>query len=174
MKLANAAARCGRIVKNFLALARQRPPERAQVQLNQIVQEAVELVAYPLRVDSVDVRLDLVDHLPPVWVDPHQLHQVVVNLLSNAHQAMRQTPPPRQVTLTTQHDPARGSVSLNIGDSAPGVPPELQAKIFEPFFTTKRSEEHTSELQSPCNLVCRLLLEKKKKRLQRVLIRPTK
>jgi len=142
-KLANAAARCGRIVKNFLALARQRPPERAQVQLNQIVQEAVELVAYPLRVDSVDVRLDLVDHLPPVWVDPHQLHQVVVNLLSNAHQAMRQTPPPRQVTLTTQHDPARGSVSLNIGDSGPGIPPELQAKIFEPFFTTKPPGEGT-------------------------------
>ncbi len=113
------------------------------MQLNQVVQEAVELLAYPLRVDSVDVRLDLVDHLPPAWVDPHQIHQVVVNLLSNAHQAMSQTPPPRQVTLTTRHDPARGSVSLHIGDSGPGIPPELQAKIFEPFFTTKPPGEGT-------------------------------
>src|SRR2546426_8460534 len=60
-------------------------------------------------------------------------------------------------------------VLLYVADSGPGVPPEDREKIFDPFYTTKepgrgtgRSEEHTSELQSPCNLVCRLLLEKKK------------
>ncbi|PYO03445.1 MAG: hypothetical protein DMD91_01195 [Candidatus Rokuibacteriota bacterium] len=142
-KLADAGERCGRIVKNFLALARQRPPERAEAQLNQIVQEAVELVAYPLRVDTVDVRQELMHPLPPLWADPHQLHQVVVNLLTNAHQAMRQTPPPRQVTLTTRYDPARGRVSLHIADSGPGIPPEIQAQIFEPFFTTKPPGEGT-------------------------------
>jgi signal transduction histidine kinase len=141
-KLGRAAERCGRIVKNFLALARQRPPERAQVQLNLVVQEAVELVAYPLRVDSVDVRLDLADPLPPVWADPHQLQQVVVNLLTNAHHAMRQTRP-RQVIVTTRHEPVRGSVSLRVADSGPGIPPELQARIFEPFFTTKPAGEGT-------------------------------
>lgn len=142
-KIAQAADRCARIVRNFLALARQRPPERARVPLNQVVQEAVELVAYSLRVDDVDVRLNLSDTLPPVWADPHQLHQVVVNLLSNAHQAMRQTPPPRQMTLTTQHDPARGSVSLRVADTGPGIPPDIQARLFEPFLTTKPPGEGT-------------------------------
>ena len=51
-KISNAAERCVRIVKNFLALARRHPAERQKVRLNQIIREAVELLAYPLRVDN--------------------------------------------------------------------------------------------------------------------------
>src|SRR3712207_6994698 len=58
----------------------------------------------------------------------------------------------------------KNQVLVEVRDSGPGVPAELQRRIWEPFFTTKevRSEEHTSELQSRQYLVCRLLLEKKK------------
>ena len=58
--------------------------------VNQVVREVVELVAYPLRVDNVDVHFVLAPDLPVVWGDVHQLHQVVVNLVTNAHQAMRE------------------------------------------------------------------------------------
>src|SRR5256885_6921016 len=77
----------------------------------------------------------------------------------------------------------RREVEVRVIDSGAGIPQDRLGKIFLPFFTTKpkgtglglalvhkivllhnRSEEHTSELQSPCNLVCRLLLEKKKKK----------
>ena len=71
------------------------------------------------------------------WGDPHQLHQVVVNLLTNAHQALRETPPPHQIILTTQYNAARQEVRLEVLDTGPGIPPALQARIFEPFFTTK-------------------------------------
>ncbi len=136
-KVSKAADRCARIVRNFLALARQHPPERSQVQLNEVVKEAMDLVAYPLRVDSVEVNFDLADDLPDIWADAHQLHQVVVNLATNAQHAMREAGPPRQLTLTTGTDAARNRVILAVADSGPGIPFEVQARIFEPFFTTK-------------------------------------
>ena len=58
------ADRCVRIVRNFLALARQQAPERGEVRLNQVVQEAVELLAYELRTDNVEVSLSLAEDLP--------------------------------------------------------------------------------------------------------------
>ncbi len=150
-QIAQAAERCAFIVRNFLALARQRPPERQQVWLNQVVQEAVELLGYQLRVDDVEVSLNLADDLPGLWADPHQLHQVVVNLITNAHQAMRRTPTPRRLTLSTRHDSARRRVSLKVADTGPGIPPEIVTRIFEPFFTTKPPEQGTGLGLSLCH-----------------------
>jgi len=136
-KIAQAAERCVRIVRNFLALARQHPQERQRVALDQVVREAVELLAYSLRIDDVEVTLDLAGDLPPLWADPHQLHQVVVNLVTNAHHAMRETSPPRRLTLSARADSARARVFLHVADTGPGIPPEIEARIFEPFFSTK-------------------------------------
>jgi signal transduction histidine kinase/sensor domain CHASE-containing protein/CheY-like chemotaxis protein len=135
--ISQSAERCVRIVQNFLAFARQAPPQRTEVALNAVVEEAMELLTYTLKVDDVDIQLHLDEHLPLLWADPHQLHQVVVNLVTNAHQALRETAPPRQLTLTTRSNPSHTHVILEVMDSGPGVPIELQGRIFEPFFTTK-------------------------------------
>jgi PAS domain S-box-containing protein len=136
-KIVQAAERCARIVNNFLALARQRPPERHPVQLNAVVQEAVELLAYPLRVDSVEVVFALADEMPVLRADPHQLHQVVVNLVANAHQALREIGGVRRLTLATGVEAGGGRVWLEVRDTGPGIAMELKGRIFEPFFTTK-------------------------------------
>ena len=149
-KITRAADRCARIVKNFLALARQHPPERQRVLLNQVVQEALELLAYPLRLAEVEVTLDLAPDLPVLWADSHQLHQVVLNLASNAHHAMRETPSPRQLGIATRLDGARGRVILEVADTGPGVPPEIQSRIFNPFFTTKPPGQGTGLGLSLC------------------------
>ncbi len=149
-KIVQAAERCGRIVKNFLALARQHPPERETVHLNRVVEDAVGLLAYPLRVGNVEVSLDLQPNLPPLWADPHELQQVVVNLLTNAQDAMRDAPPPRRITITTRHDPAGARVSMEVGDTGPGISPEIQSRIFEPFFTTKPPGQGTGLGLSLC------------------------
>lgn len=96
-KIAVAAERCHRVVKNFLALARQRPPERGAVHLNQVVSEAVELLAYELRTDNIKLMLHTAEDLPPLWADAHQLRQVLVNLAANAHQALRHSPASREI-----------------------------------------------------------------------------
>jgi PAS domain S-box-containing protein len=142
-KVAQAANRCARIVKNFLALARQHPPERHIVHLNQVVKEAMELLSYPLKVDGVEVCLELADDLPVLWADSDQLHQVVVNLVSNAHQALRERLPPRRVAMSTYYNSVRSRVCLVVADTGSGIPPELQARIFEPFFTTKPAGQGT-------------------------------
>jgi signal transduction histidine kinase/CheY-like chemotaxis protein len=145
-----AAGHCSRIVRNFLALARKRPPERRRVELNSIVTDAAELLTYPFGIDNIKVVLDLAADLPDLWADQHQLKQVVVNLLTNAHHAMRQVTV-RQVTLATRYDPGRSSVILRVVDSGPGIPPELRARIFEPFFTTKPVGEGTGLGLSLCH-----------------------
>jgi len=151
-QLNEAAIRCGRIVKNFLALARQYPPEHQEIQLDQIVHDALELLAYHLRVDNVEVTLDLAPGLPMLWADPHQLHQVLVNLVTNAHFAMRGLPPgrPRQLRLTSGVDAARRRVFLEVADTGPGIQPEIQSRIFEPFFTTKPPGQGTGLGLSLC------------------------
>jgi GAF domain-containing protein len=85
VQIEQASSRCGRIVRNFLALARKHPPERRPVVLNRVVTEALELLAYPFRLDNVQADVDLAADLPELWADGHQLQQVIVNLLTNAH-----------------------------------------------------------------------------------------
>ena len=149
-KIARASERCARIVKNFLAIAREHPPERESVSLRQVVEEAVELLAYQLRSDGVEVVMALADDVPALWADPHQLHQVVVNLVSNAHHAMRESSPPRTITVTSRFEPARALVRLEVADTGPGVPPEVRSRIFDPFFTTKPTGEGTGLGLSLC------------------------
>jgi len=149
-KIHTAGARCARVVKNFLALARSHPPERGPVALSSVVAQAVELLAYELRTSSVDVELRLSDSVPVFQADAHQLHQVIVNLVANAHHAMRQTTGPRRITLASEFDAAAARVRLTIADTGPGIPPDIQARIFEPFFTTKPTGEGTGLGLSLC------------------------
>lgn len=135
--ISQSAERCVSIVQDFLALSRRTPPQRAEVLLNATVAEAMALLAYALHVDDIEVHQDLADDLPPLWADRHQLHQVVINLITNAHQALRETPPPRRLRLTTRYDSTPNLIILEVADNGPGIPRELQDRIFEPFFTTR-------------------------------------
>ena len=154
-KLVRAADRCARIVRNFLALARQRPPAREATRLDTVVAEAVDLLAYPLRTNGIEVVQDLAADLPVLWADPAQLHQVLVNLITNAQQAMRGISTPRRVTLTARHDRTRDVVRLVVSDTGPGILAEILGRIFEPFFTTKPEGQGTG-LGLP---LCRSIVE---------------
>jgi PAS domain S-box-containing protein len=135
--ISESSERCVSIVQNFLGLARRTPPQRALVDLNAIVEEAMALLTYALRLDNIEVYQDLADDLPPLWADRHQLHQVLINLITNAHQALREARPPRRLALATRYDSTRSLVTLEVADTGPGIQPELRERIFEPFFTTK-------------------------------------
>jgi PAS domain S-box-containing protein len=138
--LRQAVERCSRVVQGFLALARQQPPTRSAVALHAIIDDVLVLLRRPLEVDDIPVQLHLADDVPPLWADATQLHHVVANLLTNAHHALRQTAPPRHLTLTTAVNAARTAVTLEVGDTGPGIPEDVQRRVFEPFFTTKAGE----------------------------------
>jgi signal transduction histidine kinase len=147
-QIQRAADRCVRIVRNFLALARQRPPERSSTTLKTVVDGALELLAYELRTDGVDVVVDLADGLPVLWADGHQLHQVLVNMLANAQHAMHRQATPRRLVIRGRH--VDGRVRLEIADTGSGIPAAALARIFEPFFTTKAAGEGTGLGLSLC------------------------
>jgi PAS domain S-box-containing protein len=136
-KIRQAAERCTRIVKTFLAMARQQQPEHAPVNLNALITAALDLVGYGLRTTGVTVRLDLAPGLPEVLADASQLHQVFTNLFVNAQQALLEVPEPRWLHIVTRWKRQARVLSVAITDNGPGVPEPIRWRIFDPFFTTK-------------------------------------
>jgi len=149
-QIQQAADRCVRIVRNFLALARQRPPERAKTDVKRVLAESLELLAYELRTDNVAVAVDVPDDLPVLWADAHQLHQVFVNLLTNAHHALKRMPSARRIGVRARHDRDARLLRLEIADTGPGIPEDVRGRIFDPFFTTKPVGEGTGLGLSLC------------------------
>jgi PAS domain S-box-containing protein len=130
-----AAERCGRIVRSFLALARQNRSQVKPMAVPVAVQTALELLAYGLRGSGVAVLRDIPDELPQVPCDHDQFNQVLSNLLVNARQVLEARPQPRQVRIAARRD--GGFVRICVEDNGPGVPEALRGQIFDPFFTTK-------------------------------------
>ena len=130
-----AAERSGRIVKSFVSMARQKPPQREPTDLNEVVRGALEMTAYGRRSAGIELDLSLAEDLPPISADRDLLGQVAANLLLNAHQALAERPGTRRIEVATRL--SGGSVELVVADNGPGVPPEIAPRIFEPYFTTK-------------------------------------
>lgn len=135
------AARAAKIVGSLLAFARQQEPMRSAVDLNAVVRTVAQLRRYSLRSQQVELVLDLDPDLPRTWADEHQLHQVVLNLVTNAEQAMEQRPQPRRLTLATSHRDRR--LEVRVSDTGAGMDSVQLDRVFNPFFTTKGVGEGT-------------------------------
>ncbi|MBC7289510.1 MAG: response regulator [Armatimonadetes bacterium] len=132
--------RCCRIVNNLLSFAREHRYELMPVDVNMLIRQVAEMEAYEMAVDNIDLHLHLQEDLPPVSADPSYLQQVLLNLIVNAHQAMRATGGGH---LTIRTERRRRRVLITVHDTGPGIPPEHMDKIFDPFFTTKPPGEGT-------------------------------
>src|SRR5262249_25762310 len=87
-QIRTAAERCARIVRTFLAMARQQQPERGPVSINDVIAAALDITGYAVRTSSIDVIIDLDDEIPLIHADADQLHQVLLNLIINAQQSL--------------------------------------------------------------------------------------
>ena len=127
------AQRTKQIVQNLLSFARQMPPQRRHVQLNNILRRTIQLRAYDFRSHGIEVVERLDESLPEVSGDSHQLQQVFLNILNNAHDAVREIGRPPRIEIMS----ARNGhwVEVSFRDNGPGISdPDT---IFDPFFTTK-------------------------------------
>ncbi len=137
LRIRTAAERCARIVRTFLAMARQQRPQRGPVAVNDVVVAALDIAAYAIRSSNVEVTLELSKDIPLIQADADQLHQVLLNLFINAQQSMQDQPGPRRLEVTTCYDYIADLLHITVADNGPGIPEHLRARVFEPYFTTK-------------------------------------
>ncbi len=132
--------RCGDLVKNLLTFSRQTPSHREPNDLNTIVRRAVLLVKHKLDMQSVELRENLAEGLPPVDCDANQIQQVVLVLLVNASEAM---PKGGSIEVATEFDAATEQGAVRVKDTGSGIPADVLGRIFDPFFTTKEDQNRT-------------------------------
>jgi two-component system, NtrC family, sensor kinase len=123
------------LMLNMLAFSKEREPRFEQSQVNVIVNEVLDLTRKKADDRGVMLITDLDDHLPAVPIDPDGIHQVILNILVNAIEAV--DPNTGAVTLKTGFDEETQDVTISIGDNGEGIPPEEMDKIFDLFHSTK-------------------------------------
>jgi PAS domain S-box-containing protein len=130
------ATRIGRITSNLLAFARAGSKERTLVELNEIVRRTFALRSYYLTTLNITVNLELDEANPKAWANGSEVQQLLLNLLINAEQALTTVQGRRVISIRTMSAGDDG-VELQVADTGPGIPIDIQEKIFDPFFTTK-------------------------------------
>ena len=152
-RIMRAAERARELVLQILSFSRQTQLQRKPLSLTPVIKEALQLLRASLPA-SVEIETDLTATSDRVLADPTQIHQVLLNLCTNAAHAMRQgggvlRVSLAQVELDPRSDPSLGELDrgpclrLSVADSGPGIDPAILDRIFEPFFTTKSQGEGT-------------------------------
>jgi two-component system NtrC family sensor kinase len=119
----------------LLSFARESSAERGPVDLNQVVEETLLLAEKGADKEGITIRRALTPNLPPIHGDSNALQQVVLNLVTNARDALGGH---GAITLETFLVPGRpGAARLIVRDTGSGIPPDVLPKIFDPFYTTK-------------------------------------
>jgi PAS domain S-box-containing protein len=135
-EIAAAAEHAGEIIKRLRSFVRRAESKRSVTNIDDIVKESVQLVAFDTRRRQVAVQLELSEGSPAVNVDRVEIQQVLANLIRNACEAMERVElEGRRVTIrTTATD---GFVEVSVADSGPGLPADESMVLFEAFVTTK-------------------------------------
>ncbi len=137
-KIVAAALHAREIIKKLLLFARQTPTIKGPVNLNYVIQGAIDLFRHQFEKEGIELVCVLQPELPVLAADAGQLTQVLVNLVVNAVQAM-----PQGGTLTVQTRAEDGQVVCCVQDTGVGMAEEVQNRLFVPFFTTKEVNQGT-------------------------------
>lgn len=150
--------RIARIVRDLLTFARQDPDLRQQVEIVKVIENALSLFGRQLERDDITVEIDAAPDIFRVRADAARLRQVVVNMISNAHHALKGKPDGARlfrITARNVEGPGERKVRLEFYDTGSGVPRENVDKIFDPFFTTRRDGGGTGLGLSLCFSIIR-------------------
>ncbi len=145
------AERCHRIVDSLLQFAREYDQEKEYTQINDIIESTLSLKRYQLYVDNIQLELQLSKDIPETVIDPHQMQQVFMNIINNAHQAMVEYS--GQGNLTVETELKNDMILIRFSDTGPGIPQENMERIFDPFFTTKALGKGTGLGLSICHSI---------------------
>jgi len=154
----HAALRCKQIIKDLLAFARKPEPMAYEpVSLCEVAQQVSELMQRQLEEKDIRLEINISSKLPEISLHPDPLHQILMNLITNARDAMA---PGGRVKLSAKQETRKGSayLRLSVQDTGPGISSHDLEKIFEPFYTTKGPGEGTGLGLSICQKARRSLM----------------
>ena len=136
-QVAEQAGRATEIIRRIRDFIHKEERERAEIDLNETIDNVADLVRMDAREHGAAVALDLVDGLPSVVADAIQIQQVILNLAHNGVEAMRESPAEqRHLTIQTSAR-RRGTVEVAVHDRGHGIAADALDRVFDPFFTTK-------------------------------------
>ncbi|MCG8633637.1 MAG: response regulator [Desulfobacterales bacterium] len=148
-----AGLRASDIVRQLLNYSRKTEPEKQNLDIRSLVRRSFKLLRSSIPA-SIEISMTLSDRIRPVLADPTQVHQVLINLCTNAFHAMEETGGALTIDLSEielddftvtqfQKIDAGRYVQLTVSDTGHGIQPETRAKIFDPYFTTKDTGKGT-------------------------------
>jgi histidine kinase len=147
-KINNNVDRAAKIINHMREFARKTEIRLEPVQVNHVMEKAVDMFSQQLKVRGIEVKWDIDKHLPMIMAAGDRLEQVFINLLVNARDAIeagtgagRRRNTPKRITLRTRAE--KKTVVIEVSDTGPGIDDSIMGKIFEPFFTTKEVGEGT-------------------------------
>jgi signal transduction histidine kinase len=148
-RIAEESERAARIVRNLLTFARRQGAARAPQDLVDVCERVIALREYSFRIAGVELATSFASRLPKVLADGGQLQQVLLNLVLNAEQAMRNSDQ-RRLGISVRHDMRTSALELQVSDTGHGIESANLSRIFDPFFTTRDVGEGTGLGLSIC------------------------
>ena len=127
------------IIARLKSMARKRRDSIQTVCLNQVVDHVLTLLQSHSQTHSTEIVVDMPSENNMVMAEQIQLEQVVLNLMSNALDAVADNLHTKKITIECLH--SKGQIELRIADNGPGIAPELYEQVFNPFFTTKEVDQ---------------------------------
>jgi signal transduction histidine kinase len=155
-KILAAAGRAEKITNGVLGMARNRGHERAPTDLATLIESSLVLLEREMQKYRILVETQF-EPAPPAFVCGNEIQQVLLNLLTNARQAM---PRGGQILIRVAPDPGANTVDLTVRDSGTGIPPEVLPRIFDRYFTTKQGPDSSGKGGTGVGLAtCREIIE---------------
>ena len=134
-QLQSASNKIDSIVRRVMDFAKPVARNLVLTDINQPIEDAINLALVTLRKSGVRVEKSLAENLPPCRIDPHLIEEVILNLIINSAEAMKDVDGVKKIGVTSATE--GDSIIVSVFDSGPGVSSGLQDKIFDPFYTTK-------------------------------------
>ncbi len=136
-KIHTAAERCKKIVESLLCFARQQAPQKGIANINSIIESTLDLRAYRLRTNNIEVVKNFDSNIPFAYLDMQQMQQVIMNIILNAEDAVIEKKEDGRIVIFTQYDNDNKKIIVKISDNGIGIQDKDLTTIFDPFFTTK-------------------------------------
>jgi len=138
-RMINDGSRAGEVISRIRAMVRKSPPRRDKLDINSTLMEVIALIRGEAQRNSISLRTELSNALPPVVGDRIQVQQVILNLIVNAIEAMSGVAASQRELLVASAKDGPNSVLVTVRDSGTGLDEASPDRLFDPFYTTKTS-----------------------------------